>query len=739
MLNKTFHLLLLLLIPILGFSQANSQYPDSGNKIRLGFQTTADGLIWRDTQPKVGGYQPINNKAAWVVLDTVNNKLYHYKNSAWTLVGGDTTSLSNRIDLRLKIADTTNILTNYYRSGRTGIIQASDVPTLNQNTTGSAATLTTSRTFQTNLASTSTASFNGSANVTPGVTGTLAVANGGTGTTSFSPNNYLIRTNSSGIFDTSAIYEAGGNVGIGTTSPEGKLTVQGISAQPLVSGTTANSLLQLKGSLGNELNIGSNTALGDYGSYIQSSDNNLAVPYNLFLQPNGGNVGIGTASPAQKLDIRGGTSGSSNRLQVYHDYSTVFLQLYTGVDNETSIISNSFLTFASGSLSSERMRITSTGNVGIGTTNPTALLSIQRGASGDNMEFIGSGASGYSDILFYNTSKATRLGYIDWSNTQVRFNVEANIPLAFHTNTIERMRITNDGNVGIGTASPISKLDINSSTNALNVGNSRNSILALSTFGKTVTSGYSTSDNYLQIGAGENAIGSTRLIGFGYSVNALANQPAYIGYIETANQNNTKGSLIFGTRDVETDVAPTERMRITSGGVLCVGTGTVLGGGGAEAFNGFNVTSSGIIVNNSIADYNAYFAKRSGYSQNGLIAFYVANSLVGSISTNGTTTSYNVTSDYRLKEDFKDFNGLDLIDSIKIYDYQWKSDKSRMYGVVAHELQEVIPYAVQGKKDEKEMQGVDYSKLVPILIKSVQELSAQVDILKQEIINLKNK
>jgi hypothetical protein len=63
-------------------------------------------------------------------------------------------------------------------------IQAADVPTLNQNTTGSAATLTTARTFQTNLASTSAVSFNGSANVTPGVTGTLPVANGGTGVTS---------------------------------------------------------------------------------------------------------------------------------------------------------------------------------------------------------------------------------------------------------------------------------------------------------------------------------------------------------------------------------------------------------------------------------------------------------------------------------------------------------------------------------------------------------------------------
>lgn len=73
---------------------------------------------------------------------------------------------------------TTDTLTNKDLTSGTNTF-----PTLNQSTTGSAATLSTSRTFRTDLASTSTASFNGSANVTPGVTGTLPLGNGGTGQT----------------------------------------------------------------------------------------------------------------------------------------------------------------------------------------------------------------------------------------------------------------------------------------------------------------------------------------------------------------------------------------------------------------------------------------------------------------------------------------------------------------------------------------------------------------------------
>ena len=61
-----------------------------------------------------------------------------------------------------------------------------------------------------------------------------------------------------------------------------------------------------------------------------------------------------------------------------------------------------------------------------------------------------------------------------------------------------------------------------------------------------------------------------------------------------------------------------------------------------------------------------------------------------------------------------------------MYDFKWKSDGERSYGAMAHELQEIIPQVVVGEKDDKEMQQADYSKLVPVLLKSIQELEARV-------------
>ncbi len=97
-------------------------------------------------------------------------------------------------------------------------------------------------------------------------------------------------------------------------------------------------------------------------------------------------------------------------------------------------------------------------------------------------------------------------------------------------------------------------------------------------------------------------------------------------------------------------------------------------------------------------------------------------------------TAFNTTSDYRLKEDYQSFNGLNIINDINVYDFKWKDKNGvtgkRAYGVKAHELNSSMPSAVTGEKDATDMQTVDYSKLVPILIKSIQELKAEIETLK---------
>jgi hypothetical protein len=114
------------------------------------------------------------------------------------------------------------------------------------------------------------------------------------------------------------------------------------------------------------------------------------------------------------------------------------------------------------------------------------------------------------------------------------------------------------------------------------------------------------------------------------------------------------------------------------------------------------------------------------------------SSEVGSIVANASSTTYNTSSDYRLKEDLKDFEGLDILSKIKFYDFKWKSEDARSTGVIAHELQEIVPYAVNGEKDaigkddNPSYQGVDYSKLVAIMGKAIQELSAKVSALENK-------
>ncbi len=124
-----------------------------------------------------------------------------------------------------------------------------------------------------------------------------------------------------------------------------------------------------------------------------------------------------------------------------------------------------------------------------------------------------------------------------------------------------------------------------------------------------------------------------------------------------------------------------------------------------------------------------------GRSGTGLVDFHdfyrgTAGSLsrVGNIRTNGTSTTYNTSSDQRLKDNIVDApSASDDIDAIQVRSFDWKVNGSHQkYGMVAQELQSVAPEAVSGDADSDDMMGVDYSKLVPMMMKEIQSLRARV-------------
>jgi hypothetical protein len=77
-----------------------AQYPNTGNKQRLGFQTTADGLVWRGSISDTASIQPVSNQNAWVILDTVNLKIYSFDftSNVWGLVGGGSAAFTQPVD-----------------------------------------------------------------------------------------------------------------------------------------------------------------------------------------------------------------------------------------------------------------------------------------------------------------------------------------------------------------------------------------------------------------------------------------------------------------------------------------------------------------------------------------------------------------------------------------------------------------------------------------------------------------
>ena len=218
-----------------------------------------------------------------------------------------------------------------------------------------------------------------------------------------------------------------------------------------------------------------------------------------------------------------------------------------------------------------------------------------------------------------------------------------------------------------------------------------------------------------------------------------------IGYMVAAS-NEVQFKAFNGTNDVMTfATGASERMRIDATGGARIGI----------AGNIYNAaTSEKLSVKNTVVGCAATFQTTDvtgGYpvlyvssadvtnaSQNAIL-FYRGASNVGSIGTTASATTFNTSSDYRLKENVAPITtGLATISALKPVTYDWIGADEKGEGFIAHELQEIIPLAVTGKKDAVnedgtiKSQGVDYSKIVVHLVAAIQELEARLAALESK-------
>jgi hypothetical protein len=371
--------------------------------------------------------------------------------------------------------------------------------------------------------------------------------------------------------------------------------------------------------------------------------------------------------------------------------------------------------------------------LGIGTTSPSVDLDVEGTAQVNLLEvthdadravnFVKTGANTFS--IEHDVNQ-----FYFWNQTT------SESPLLFQN---DGDVIMNGGNVGIGTSSPASALDIiGANQDAIKIRSNvapenyyqigRNQSTGLLEFkgSETTYNGYlfkgPSSDLMTINSSGNVGIGTSSPVASldvvaGADDRLLVTNSSGDTFLSSVNAANTAyNGLALNGSEVKLFTNASERMRIDSSGNLLVGRSSA---GAAATDDGHVFYGSGQHYIFSNATECVRFYETSGSGQQ-----------VGSISITSSATAFNTSSDERLKENITDAPAGN-VDDIKVRSFDWKADGSHQdYGMVAQELEAVAPYAVTKGETEDDMWSVDYSKLVPMLIKEIQDLKAEVAALK---------
>lgn len=575
-----------------------------------------------------------------------------------------------------------------------------------------------------------------------------------------------------GLGNSSGVYlGTGGNVGIGAATPDdGDLQIgdSNTSFNIAIAGTRTkfgydgtNAVVQGGGAKGIKFCVDNNTFGSGEAMRINSD----------------GYVGIGEIDPSKPLTIKKDQSETAILVQSSDTgLSGIYLGGITDSIKGGLICDNSDNSIQlRGYDNATRLFVKSDGKIGIGTNDPAELLTVS--ASDDVSIRINSTKNGtwttnqkLGALEFFgndsSSSGAGLKGYINLTSVNT-FGAAFNMNFGVGDNATDRMVITHDGDVGLGENNPDRQLHLKSSLPAIRLEDSDVTGLYHEFFASTAGffqfkadgGNVQANSGYLfQVDGSEKMrINSSGNIGINYTnpqqklevsgasrFSRTGSESAqYMEFLPLSGGNILKAvgqskSLIF---DNTSSTSNEIHFRQSGSNKMIIKNGVVLVGKSSSAANTVGCELNPIGLAQLTRDGNLPLLVNRKTSDGTIVSIRRDNVQKGSISVSGSTTSFNTSSDYRLKENVVDMTGaLDRVEQLQPKRFNFISDaETTVDGFIAHEVQSIIPEAITGEKDavddegNPEYQGIDQSKIVPLLVGAIKELKAEIETLKSQI------